>query len=412
MKRLFALICGALLAGASVAATTVPVQLLNPAGSSAGQAIVSTGASSAPEWTTVPLLNGANTWSSAQVFNGSVNANAGLSVGSANMIFPTASGLSFGVQNSFIGEADYEASAPTGNRATYRYIDPNGVLHYTFYNDTFTSGVDWLTIQRSGNSASSIVFSVRPSFNGATPYDTSNLTFPSCSTSSSVLQYASGSGLSCATGISGRLLNVQVFTSSATYTPTAGTTKAIVRVVGGGGAGGGTQATSTGQSAIGQPGSSGSYAEVYWTNPTTQTVTIGTGGTAVAGGNGGSGGSTSVGSVVVCPGGVGGAAGTPASNTTAFTVGAAGLTTLPTVSGATVLNLSQGNQGSFSIVLNANYTLNGQGGASPLSGGFSNAALSGGAYGAGGAAAANGASSAASAGQAGMPGRTLIYEYQ
>lgn len=37
------------------AATTVPVQLLNPAGSSSGQTIVSTGASSAPGWATVPL---------------------------------------------------------------------------------------------------------------------------------------------------------------------------------------------------------------------------------------------------------------------------------------------------------------------------------------------------------------------
>lgn len=37
------------------AATTVPVQLINPTGSVAGQPIVSTGASSAPGWGTVPL---------------------------------------------------------------------------------------------------------------------------------------------------------------------------------------------------------------------------------------------------------------------------------------------------------------------------------------------------------------------
>lgn len=49
MKRLIA---GALLwlAGAAMAATLAPVQLLNPAGSTAGQAIVSTGPSSAPAW--------------------------------------------------------------------------------------------------------------------------------------------------------------------------------------------------------------------------------------------------------------------------------------------------------------------------------------------------------------------------
>lgn len=49
MKRLF---IAALLALSSIAfgATTVPVQLLNPSGSTSGQAIVSTGATSAPAW--------------------------------------------------------------------------------------------------------------------------------------------------------------------------------------------------------------------------------------------------------------------------------------------------------------------------------------------------------------------------
>jgi hypothetical protein len=40
----------ALFASAAFSATTVPVQLINPTGSSSGQAIVSTGASSAPAW--------------------------------------------------------------------------------------------------------------------------------------------------------------------------------------------------------------------------------------------------------------------------------------------------------------------------------------------------------------------------
>jgi len=116
MKKLFA---AALLALTSVAfgATLTPVQLLNPAGSTAGQVIASTGASTAPAWTTitlsgltgtvalanggtgattaanartnlglgtaatqntgtsganVPLLNGANTWSSAQTFSAAI----------------------------------------------------------------------------------------------------------------------------------------------------------------------------------------------------------------------------------------------------------------------------------------------------------------------------------------------------
>lgn len=52
MRKLFASIL-ALFAGAAIAATTTPVQLLSPTGSTAGQAIVSNGSSSAPTWQTV-----------------------------------------------------------------------------------------------------------------------------------------------------------------------------------------------------------------------------------------------------------------------------------------------------------------------------------------------------------------------
>lgn len=49
MKKIFAALL-ALASSVAFATTTVPVQLLNPAGSSSGQAIVSTGSSSAPAW--------------------------------------------------------------------------------------------------------------------------------------------------------------------------------------------------------------------------------------------------------------------------------------------------------------------------------------------------------------------------
>ena len=49
MKRFFVLVLS-LCASLAFGATTVPVQLLNPTGSSSGQAIVSTGSSSAPAW--------------------------------------------------------------------------------------------------------------------------------------------------------------------------------------------------------------------------------------------------------------------------------------------------------------------------------------------------------------------------
>lgn len=211
------------------------------------------------------------------------------------------------------------------------------------------------------------------------------------------------------TGITGRLLGVQVFSASGTYTPTTGTGRAIVDCVGAGGGGGGTAATSTGQSAIGQAGSSGSYARIYWTSPSSQTVTIGAAGTASSGAAGGNGGTSSVGSVVSCPGGVGGTAGSAGSNSSAFTVGAAAQASAPTVSGATTVISSTGNQGSYALVLNANYALNGQGGPSPLTGGGGQ--ISGG-RGAGGAGGIAGASSAATAGTAGAAGEVIVYEYQ
>lgn len=53
MKRITAFVAGLALALSSAAATLAPIQLLNPAGSTAGQAIVSSGPSSAPAWSTV-----------------------------------------------------------------------------------------------------------------------------------------------------------------------------------------------------------------------------------------------------------------------------------------------------------------------------------------------------------------------
>lgn len=53
MKKI--LLALALVSGAAQAATLNPIQLLNPAGSSSGQTIVSTGASTAPAWASVPL---------------------------------------------------------------------------------------------------------------------------------------------------------------------------------------------------------------------------------------------------------------------------------------------------------------------------------------------------------------------
>ncbi|WP_250533990.1 hypothetical protein [Caballeronia sp. AZ10_KS36] len=77
MKKLFA---AALAAIASIAfgATTTPVQLLNPAGSVAGQAILSTGPTSAPAWGTVALSGVTGTLGIANGGTGATSASAAL----------------------------------------------------------------------------------------------------------------------------------------------------------------------------------------------------------------------------------------------------------------------------------------------------------------------------------------------
>ena len=54
MKKIFVSIL-ALLSTVAIAATTVPPQLISPSGSTAGQAVVSNGPSSAPTWQAVPV---------------------------------------------------------------------------------------------------------------------------------------------------------------------------------------------------------------------------------------------------------------------------------------------------------------------------------------------------------------------
>ncbi len=109
---------------------------------------------------------------------------------------------------------------------------------------------------------------------------------------------ASGSGITT--------VNVQTFTTSGTYTPTAGMVYCIVKLVGGGGGGGRTVANGA------SSGAGGGYAEGLFSAATigaSQTVTIGAGGTAgadtggVAGGNGGA---TFLGSLLSATGGGGG----------------------------------------------------------------------------------------------------------
>ncbi|EPB8107265.1 hypothetical protein ACRSR6_003702 [Yersinia enterocolitica] len=150
--------------------------------------------------------------------------------------------------------------------------------------------------------------------------------------SGSVAQAAAQANIGLtASKFSGRLLNTQTFTSTGTYTPTAGTAYIEVEAVGGGGASGAVSATSASQNAIAATGSPGAYAKVLYTSvPSTASVVIGSGGIGALS-SGQTGGSTTFGSILTCPGGPGsiiGAAHTPPGGSTGQ-----GGASAPTVSG-------------------------------------------------------------------------------
>ncbi|MGX4981202.1 glycine-rich domain-containing protein [Enterobacter kobei] len=108
----------------------------------------------------------------------------------------------------------------------------------------------------------------------------------------------------------GRLINILTFTSSGTYTPTAGTKKIRVRIIGGGGAGGGAAAsTVSGYLAAGHGGNAGSYGEtglIDVSGTTSVAVIVGAAGVGSAGANGTAGGASSFGGYIIAPGGTGG----------------------------------------------------------------------------------------------------------
>ena len=112
----------------------------------------------------------------------------------------------------------------------------------------------------------------------------------------------------------GRLINVQTFTSSGTYTPTAGTKFVIAEVLGGGGGGGSNSTTvSAGYASGGQGGGAGSMAVAKFLVLSTMSVVVGAGGNGgspnpSSGNPGGDGGQSSIGGLIAT-GGRGGAAG-------------------------------------------------------------------------------------------------------
>jgi hypothetical protein len=211
--------------------------------------------------------------------------------------------------------------------------------------------------------------------------------------------------------LSGRLIGVQRFTSSGTYTPDAGTNSVIVEVQGGGGAGGGGPATGASQCSVGAGGYSGAYAMSRLTTGFSgATVTVGAGGTGSAGASGGSGGNSAFGTITAA-GGPGGLSNGPSGSTNGNNS-----TTPPTAANGSIVNIS-GSVGSPAYCANSSGQVIAGLGAPSLkgSGGIGAANGTGGSasgFGAGGGGASqNNPSAAAVTGGNGSPGIVIVWEY-
>lgn len=177
MKKLILATCAALLSLSAVATTLNPIQLLNPAGSTSGQAIVSTGATTAPAWGNVSIstLTGI-----LPVAKGGTNTG-------------TASGTALDNITGFSG---------TG------FMVRAGGGAYSFLSATNGIGLGNLT-QVTANT-------VLANATGSTA-NLAAFSMPSCSTSVSALNWTTSTGFTCNTGL------VTAATVTSTYAPIAGT---------------------------------------------------------------------------------------------------------------------------------------------------------------------------------------------
>lgn len=213
----------------------------------------------------------------------------------------------------------------------------------------------------------------------------------------------------------GRLLGVQVVTSSALITKSAGAKKWRIRALGAGAGSSAAPATDAGQVSISNGGGAGAYAEgIYDVSAlSSATVTIGSGGvggTAISP-NGGDGGTTSVGTLISAPGGKAGLSAGPANPP--FQPVANTNSNSPT--GWNIIGTS-GSGSEAAVAVSTSYAAGSRGANSQLGVGGSVPAINtpantGGGYGSGASGCSNGVSQSLNPGASGRDGVVIIEEY-
>lgn len=215
----------------------------------------------------------------------------------------------------------------------------------------------------------------------------------------------------------GRLINIQIFAASGTYTPSAGAKTCIIEAVSGGGGGGSVINISSGQSAVGNGGVSGEYVRTPLINAQAQAITIGAAGSGGTAGNpGNAGGATLVGSIISLRGGPGGGSGSASTNNLIAQTNGALSGTLNYPANSLFMAASLGPRG---LIVNpgvASGCLAGSGGSSPLGKGAegTNATSNGSdgsGYGSGGSGAINIGANPSRSGGSGTGGVVIIWEY-
>jgi hypothetical protein len=189
------------------------------------------------------------------------------------------------------------------------------------------SNISGSTANASGNTLTAILDAIMGSTRGAIlTRGASNWSLLAPGAAGTFLKsFGTGADLAYAAPTGGlQSLAPQTFTTSGTYTPSAGMVYCFVKMVGGGGGGG----ASSGGSNQGNGGGAGGYSEILLTAAAvggSQTVTIGAkGNKGTAGSNGSDGGTSSFGSILTCTGGAGGWAGNNANKGGAGGTGSGG----------------------------------------------------------------------------------------